>query len=260
VLSGPTGSGKHSLALQLSEQLLDLQPQQLQTYPYALILQPVEGKAIGIETVRELEHFLSLKVPGTHTPNRAVIIVDAHQLTTEAQNALLKTIEEPPSGTVLILTVAHEQALLPTIRSRTQKITVKRPESQVLHDYFAEQGFAADVVKRAMAMSGGLPGLTYALLSNSDHPLVPAAQKARELLSQSTFERLTQVDALAAQRNLCLNTLLIMQQMALISLPTTQGAMAQRWQTVLLTSQQTYEALINGAQSKLVLSNFLLNL
>ena len=41
-------------------------------------------------------------------------------MTTEAQNALLKMLEEPPAGTVLVLTVNHAQTVLPTIRSRAQ--------------------------------------------------------------------------------------------------------------------------------------------
>lgn len=260
ILSGAVGSGKFSMARQLSEQLLGLAPESLETYPYGRVVQSPDGKAIGIEAVRELEHFLSLKVPGRQTPNRVVVIADAQLLTTEAQNALLKTIEEPPRGTILLLTVSHEQALLATIRSRAQIISVKRPPETLLNDYFTEQGYAAQDIKRALAMSGGLPGLANALLSDADHPLVPAALKARELLAQSTFERLTHLDELAQQRSLCLDTLFILQQMALVSLPTATGAMIERWQRILLASRQTSDNLRHGAQPKLALTDFLLHL
>jgi DNA polymerase III delta prime subunit len=261
LLSGPSGTGKQSLAVGLSEQLLALEPGKLGTNAYARVVTAAEGKSIGIEAVRELEHFLSLKVPGNRSAtNRVIIIVDAHLLTIEAQNGLLKTIEEPPEGTTIVLTVAHEQALLPTIRSRSQNIAVKRPEIDELRQYFAEQGFAATAVARALAMSGGLPGLTTALLNESEHPLVPAALKARELLSQSTYERLAKIDELAQQRALCLDTLFIMQQMALISLQTASGPVTQRWQGILIASRETQAALAGGAQPKLALSNFLLRI
>jgi hypothetical protein len=149
---------------------------------------------------------------------------------------------------------------LPTIRSRVQQIAVKRPESAALQTYFTTQGFEASAIKRALSMSGGLPGLMQALLTDADHPLLPATGKARELLGQTTFERLSHLDELAQNRTLCLDTLFIMQQMAQISLRTASGTAARRWQSILVATHETRDALLNGAQPKLALSNFLLNI
>src|SRR5579884_1452927 len=104
LLIGPAGIGKTTLAIDLAEKLLELPPGKFQDYPYKMQLSSIEGKAIGIEDVRSLEHFLSLKVPRRNQFNRTVIIEDAHLLTLEAQNALLKTLEEPPEASILILT------------------------------------------------------------------------------------------------------------------------------------------------------------
>ena len=258
ILSGAPGSGKLTLATRVSETVLGLEPSGLSSYAYAKLISPAEGRSIGIETVRELEHFLSLRVPRQHIINRVVIIADSHLLTTEAQNALLKTIEEPPAGTIVLLTTASEQALLPTIRSRAQRIEVQRPLLSDMEGFFAAQGFATPAIKRALAMSGGLPGLTLALLSQTDHPLVVAAHKARELLGQSVFERLSQLDALAQNRMLCLDTLFIMQQMATISLPTVTSQAARRWKNILQVTYATQQSLRGGAQPKLALINLLL--
>ena len=57
--------------------------------------------------------------------SKAVIIEDAHLLTTEAQNALLKVLEEPPAHTILILGSDTKEALLPTILSRCQIIELE---------------------------------------------------------------------------------------------------------------------------------------
>ena len=179
ILVGPAGSGKLSLALQLSGQLLGIDTSAVSDYAYVKIIRPLEGKAIGIEAVRELEHFLSLKVPGRQRFNRVVVIENSHLLGVEAQNALLKTLEEPPTGTLLILTTAHQQSLLATIRSRSQQIVVNRPEIRALSTYFSKQGFDASAIQQALAISGGLPGLTQSLLGNTDHPLLLATIRAR---------------------------------------------------------------------------------
>jgi DNA polymerase III delta prime subunit len=260
VLSGLPGSGKLDIAMRTGERLMELEPGKLASYAYARIVSPNEGRSIGIEAVRELERFLSLKVPRLQSINRLVIISDAQTLTAEAQNALLKTIEEPPTGTILILTVSQPLALLPTIRSRAQLIRVQQPETATLWAFFEEQGFDKTAIKRAMAMSGGLSGLTRALLTDADHPLLPATEKARELLSQTAFQRLTRVDELAKDRMLCLDTLFIMRQMAQISLRTADNSAAKRWRVVLAETYNTERALSAGAQTKLALTSLMLSI
>jgi DNA polymerase-3 subunit delta' len=260
MLVGPTGSGKHTLAVNLAETLLALPDGSFDDHPYTLLVAPEDGKTIGIEAARQLEQFLTLKVPGTSTHDRIIIIEDAHLLTTEAQNALLKTLEEPPEGTVLILTVSHEQTVLPTIRSRAQAIPVGRLERGSLEAHFAKQNFDKTSIDRAYAISGGLPGLMSALLSDADHPLVAATEKARELLSRSAYERLAMVDELAKQKPLALDTTVILQQMARLSLQTASGKAAQKWHNVLAASYEAGEALLSNVQPKLVLTKLMLSL
>jgi DNA polymerase-3 subunit delta' len=75
---------------------------------------------IKIETIRELQHKLSLTSTGGKY--KAVIIDSAEKLNRMAQNALLKTLEEPNEKVVLILVAQNEKKILPTIASRCQKI------------------------------------------------------------------------------------------------------------------------------------------
>lgn len=260
-LVAPTGSGKHSLALLLASRLLAIEPEALEHQAYLKIIMAVDGKAIGIEAIRELEHFLSLKVPSRQAIHRVVIIEDAHLLTTEAQNAFLKTLEEPPAGTVFILTSAQEQALLPTIRSRSPRLLITKPDYAALQAYFAKKYTGDHNVRQALLVSGGLPGLTDALLSqSSEHPLLPATELARQLLAQSTYERLAKVDELARDRTLCLNTLYILQQMAHLSLLSAKAAAAKRWLNILEASYQAQSSLLDNVQPKLVLTHLMLHL
>lgn len=258
MLVGPTGSGKLSLATQMAELVLGLKGKDFKTYGYGLTISPIEGKAIGIESIRQLEHFLSLKVPSPTKVNRIVIIEDGHLLTVEAQNALLKTLEEPPQGTVVIMTVNHEQSLLPTIRSRTQPIIVHKPARDITEKYFASSGLDISQVKRSYDISGGLPGLMQAILDESDHQLLAATEQARQLLSRPVYERLLLVDELSKQRSLVASTIYILQQMAHVSLQTATGHAATRWQAVLEASYKASDALQNNAQPKLVLTNLVL--
>ena len=256
LVTGPSGIGKSSLASHLAELLLGLPAGGLPKYPHVHFIRPLEAKAIGIDEVRQLEHFLSLKIPGNQQVARVAIIEDAHLLTHEAQNALLKTLEEPPADTVLILTVAHEQALLPTIRSRVQVLPVTRPTEVALSSYFSQ---ASPVqVKQALAISGGLPGLTAALLDEStEHPLVEAVRYARDLLQKNTFERLLMVDELAKRKDLARDVCYVLGHMAQLALAKSGNA---RWQAVMKAAYSTDEALAGSAQPKLALTNLMLRL
>jgi len=89
----------------------------------------VEGNnSIGIEQIRELKQWISRKPHSSQ--NKAVLIPQAEKLTLEAQNSLLKTLEEPPKNTLIILTAPNEGFLLPTIVSRCKIIRLK-PQSEI---------------------------------------------------------------------------------------------------------------------------------
>lgn len=260
-LVAPTGTGKHSLALMLASRLLNVDSSAISTQPYVKIITPIDGKAIGIESIRELEHFLSLKVPSRQAIHRVIILEEAQLLTLEAQNALLKTLEEPPAGTVFILTCAHEQALLPTIRSRSPRLIITRPDQESLSKYFNNKYPDAAAIKQALLISGGLPGLADAMLSlNDEHQLQPATELARQILAESMYDRLVRVDVLARDRALTLDVLYIIQQMAHLSLMTAKGAASARWLNILNSCYQAQSALLSNAQAKLVLLNLMLSL
>jgi energy-coupling factor transporter ATP-binding protein EcfA2 len=257
---GPTGSGKAALSHHLAANLLETSTESLDSYAYLKIIGPIADKTIGIETIRDLESFLRLKVPGDKLVDRIVIIEDAQTLTTESQNALLKTLEEPPASTVLILTSNSEQALLPTLRSRMQTLNLVKPTKYQLEDYFAAGGFNSSKIDQSYAISGGLPGLMQALLSDSAHPLSEATKLAREILQGTAYERLLLVDSLSKQRSLAENVCFILQQMAHISLQSASQDSSLRWQTILTSSYEAAQSLANSTQPKLVLTNLMLNL
>jgi DNA polymerase-3 subunit delta' len=258
VLAGPEGAGKLTLAQHLAEAILELPADGFQTHSQSLTISPEDGKAIGIEAARQLERFLRLKVPGSKNYDRAVIIEDGHLMTIEAQNALLKTLEEPPAGTIIIITVSYQPALLPTVRSRAQTITAQRPDQPTLEAFFASRGYNQADISRAYTLSGGLIGLMSALLEDSEHPLSLATQQARQLLSQPLYDRLITVDSLSKDKALAADTVNVLQRMARVSLQSATGQTARRWQSILQASYTAAEALAVNAQPKLALTKLAL--
>lgn len=80
---------------------------------------------LGIEQARQIKTHFSIKPYSAK--GRVVVLEDASNLTVEAQNALLKTLEEPPKGALLILAARNDASLLPTLLSRCQIIKLNSP-------------------------------------------------------------------------------------------------------------------------------------
>lgn len=259
LLAGPKGLGKTQISADIAVRLLEIHTETLQDYPYFSQIDPEDSKSIGIDKIRKLDQFLSLKVPNDKSVNRIVIINEADKLTTESQNAMLKTLEEPPEGTMIILNASHQQALLPTISSRTQIVTVKKPNKEALLGFFIEQGYSSESVNQAYSISGGLPALMNSILTDKEHPLNQATETARKLLSQTKYERLRTLDELVKQPDLTKDVLYIIQQMARVSLARSNTATEAKWKGIYEASYNASAALDKSAQSKLVLTNMMLS-
>jgi DNA polymerase III delta' subunit len=119
----------------------------------------MEGNTrISIDQVRELQGRLSRKAYEDH--GHIEIILDADRMGTEAANALLKTLEEPPDDTVLILISSRWSALLPTVRSRAHLVRFRRLGTQVIRDILIDRtGMEPSMAEKIALSSDGRPGL-----------------------------------------------------------------------------------------------------
>ena len=90
-------------------------------HPDVHVLRPRKAsRTISIDRVRELQREISLKpLTGEY---RIALIIEADRMKPDAANSLLKTLEEPPPGTIFILTCEDTSGLLPTVLSRCQRI------------------------------------------------------------------------------------------------------------------------------------------
>lgn len=86
-----------------------------------LVVQPIkESNSIGINQVRELKAKILLKP--LNSTFKLALLFNFEKATQEAQNALLKTLEEPPADTIIVLTASNKDLLLPTVVSRCSLI------------------------------------------------------------------------------------------------------------------------------------------
>jgi DNA polymerase-3 subunit delta' len=267
ILTGPSGSGKASTVRHIVSKILCIpsdQPDKYLTYPYLRTIRPVDSKAIPIETIRELQGFLSLHIPGAVAGSiaRVAVIEDSQLLTTEAQNALLKTLEEPPADTILVLTASSTQSLLPTIQSRVRQLLILPPSLDELASHFAGLGYSSENIQKALQLSGELPGLAAALLTeDQSHPLVIAVVHARGILQSKVYERLLLVDGLSKQKQLCLDILYVLGRMSRMALlRTTDPKASKRWQHIMRSTYSATEQFEHNAQPKLILTNLMLEL
>lgn len=259
LLVAPAGAGKQAVAHQLAADLLGVTPVELMNNPAFLVADVPEDTAIGIDFIRQIQHFMSLRsLALKQGVNRIAYLPDAQRMTREAQNALLKLLEEPPVGSMFLLTAISPSALLPTVLSRCHTLQLRKPTSASLIEHYQAGGYSGKDIQLALSMSGGWPGLASQLLDPSqEHPLALAAQTARQLLGQSAFERLASVDAMAKQRQQSLDTCYILQQMAHLAL---QKNASERWQRILRAAYDCQLALERRANSKLALTQLMLGL
>ncbi|MBI4035278.1 MAG: hypothetical protein HY381_02675 [Candidatus Chisholmbacteria bacterium] len=94
-------------------------------HPDIFIIEP--NPSITINQIRKLRVWLSRKP--YQSPTKAALIFQAHTLTLPAQHALLKSLEEPPANTIIILATNQPDSLLPTIHSRCQLIHLSTPST-----------------------------------------------------------------------------------------------------------------------------------
>ncbi len=262
LLSGPTGSGKTHIAASVAAQLLHTPEAALENHGYYKIVEP-KNASISIEQIRELIGFFRLKVPGNTAIKRVVVVQDADTMGTEAQNALLKLLEEPPADSVLILTSSQPERLLSTIRSRTQLLHVPAPEHAGLQKHFVNAGHAEMSVKAALLRSGSnIAEATHLLEAGTDTPDVSVAL-VKQALGGTPYDRMLLVDSLAKQKEALqafVDTLATVAMASLEAAASKGATSVKRWQEVLQAAHAAQDALSHSGNAKLVLTQLMLAL
>ncbi|MBN1206032.1 MAG: DNA polymerase III subunit delta' [Myxococcaceae bacterium] len=120
------------------------------------------SRDLRVEQIRQLQERLALR--GLESRRKVALIVSAHRMNDQAQNAFLKTLEEPPAETTLILIAASMDRLLPTIRSRCSKVYFgPLPVELVAQRVQQERRLDPQTAALAAVMAGGSLGRALSL-------------------------------------------------------------------------------------------------
>jgi len=195
VFAGPAGVGKRATAMALARAVLcpeapgtgcgtciDCRLVSAGSHPDVFVEDLAAAQAeratatvVSIEQVRRAAAALAMRpIRG----QRKVGIVDqAERMTAEAQNALLKTLEEPRGAATLVLVASNLDALLPTIRSRCQRLMFAPLPDTLVADLLAREGIDPALAARAAAVATG------------------SLDRARDLASSEGFARCEEIRA-----------------------------------------------------------------
>ncbi len=126
------------------------------------------GNSIKIAQIREMQLRISLKA--NESELKTWLIDDAERMTEEAQNCLLKVLEEPPGRSLIILVAQDREMLLPTISSRCHSVRLGTVDMRTMAEWASRELRLPQQRAQVLAvLSGGLPGRLASLASDSDY-------------------------------------------------------------------------------------------
>ncbi len=177
LISGPEGSGRHTLARLLAAAILcrgsDKPCQSCGpcrkvlegNHPDFITVDDPEKKSVPVDLIRQAR--ADIYIQPNESDYKIYLFPRAQDMRTEAQNALLKVLEEPPKYGVFILLTDNPEKLLPTVRSRCTELSLRPLDERTLSDALRQQfpKATAQQLQAAMARSGGFLGQARKLLT-----------------------------------------------------------------------------------------------
>ena len=134
------------------------------SHPDLFYFSPDKKASMGVETVRDIKK--SLFFMPNDGDRKVYIIDDAQKMTVQAQNALLKFIEEPPASVLFFIVADKKESLLPTVVSRTRIISLAPSDNADIRRFLMSESkkSGGEQIDEAINMAEGSPGKALKLL------------------------------------------------------------------------------------------------
>jgi DNA polymerase-3 subunit delta' len=175
LFTGPPGSGRSQLALAFAAALMcseggcgtcnSCQMIQTRNHPDVQVLN-TERVLISIDEVSEfIDKSIQMPAIGKY---RIMVIEDADRMAERTSNLLLKSLEEPPKGTIWMICAPSEADLLPTIRSRVRRVQLKVPTVDAVAQLLVEKyGIGFELAQQSAAQAQSHVGMARRLATNA---------------------------------------------------------------------------------------------
>jgi DNA polymerase III subunit delta' len=201
IFAGPGGVGKRKVAIAVAQALNCVSPRtgsdfdscgvcqacsriERGVHPDVLVVEPGENGSIKVDQVRDIvDRAMYRPFDGRR---RVVIVDDADALVPSAQNALLKTLEEPPSSSVFMLVTSRPDLLLATVVSRCPRLRFRALDLSDVVAALKRMGKTEAEARAAAVSAGGSLGMA---LEASAGDLVETRDVARRVLTQAAANR-----------------------------------------------------------------------
>lgn len=220
-----------------------------------------DEKSIGIDQIRDIKRIMSLKANNDSGISRIVAIKNAESMTSEAQNALLKLVEELPKSSIICLLVSDIRIIKPTILSRCFLIPILPIDKQTAREYAKVHGFTLDESDKALLLSEGLPSLFISLLTSKDSEFSESVELAKSYLTKSIYERQQQISTVVSKS---FNITMFLKALKLIAKSGMRNAKElkakNRWKNNLIAIQDAEDKLASNSNKKLTMLALSMNI
>ena len=222
---------------------------------YKLVIKPEEKTTITIEQIRELRNVAKHKNTSNQNDIKVMVVISCiDDMQHQAQNALLKLLEEPPVGLFFVILCHDKSTMLSTIESRCINIPVLPVSKLEAEQYFDTN----ESLNKNYALSGGLPGLLVQLSDNIEHPLLEHINSAKKILSSTKYQRLCLVDSDFKTSVSANNLISALDKISRAALKT--GQQKDKWLLNCLAILNAKERLSAKVQAKLVMDELFISL
>jgi DNA polymerase-3 subunit delta' len=217
LFAGPPGVGRRTLAIRFARALGCTNPpapaescgncrtcQQIEAMQYpdlSVVQAESEGAVLKIDQVREVNRSLSLKP--YQSKYRVALFLRFQEANQNAQNALLKTLEEAPGHAILILTADNAEQLLPTIVSRCEIMRLRALPIEAVEEHLQHNGASPEDARLLAHLSNGRPGFALRLMADPEG-LKSRAERLddlRELMPATRVRKFSYADKLARDKD-----------------------------------------------------------